>query len=269
MFAEAEAYERFMGRWSRLLAPSLIEFSGVHDGDTVLDVGSGTGSLSAAVRHATKTSLVTGIDPSPEYVRHARQTNSDRRVRFDVGDAQALRLPDAAFDKTLSLLVVNFIPDRERALAEMIRVTKPGGVISAAVWDYGEGMEMLRVFWDEATAFDPSIASRDEKHMPLCKNGELSAAWRAAGLDNVEEVPIVATLHFESFEDYWEPFLLGQGPAGAYTAKLAKDRQADLAARLRKRLVGDHPNPHAFDMRARAWAVKGMRRLPRDGDETR
>jgi hypothetical protein len=138
----------------------------------------------------------------------------------------------------------------------MIRVTKPGGLVTAAVWDYGEGMEMLRVFWHEATEFDPATLPRDEAHMPLCREGELAALWRQEGLNIVNEVPLTVTLQFTSFDDYWAPFLLGQGPAGAYVATLPKDRQLELGEHLRRYLLAaaqDHP----IDMRARAWAVKG------------
>ncbi len=256
MFSEAQAYERFMGRWSQKLAPALVEFAELNDGGAVLDVGSGTGVLAFAVRDATKATRVLGIDRSPAYVAQASSKSSDARVRFEVGDAQSLPLSDAAFDRTLSLLVLNFVPDQRRALAEMIRVTKPGGIIAVAVWDYGEGMEMLRVFWDEATAFDPALAPRDEKHMPLCKNGGLAALFREEKLEAVSETALVARLQFASFDDYWEPFCLGQGPAGAYVAALSPERQAALRERLRTRLLGSGPD-RAIEMQARAWAAKG------------
>ena len=257
IFAESDAYERFMGRWSRPLAGKFVTFTGVAAGNAVLDVGSGTGALSFAVAESVPTSRVTGVDFSAAYVRFAQSRAKSDRVRFVQGDAQALQLPDASFDRTLSLLVMNFIPDPPKALREMIRVTKPGGIVSAAIWDYGEGMEMLRVFWDEAVALDPSIEKRDERHMPLCRSGELAALWRTSGLHEVVEQPLTVDLAFTSFEDYWQPFLGGQGPAGAYAAKLPEPARAALAARLRNRLLPNGKSG-AFTLKGRAWAVKGV-----------
>ena len=257
IFAESDAYELFMGRWSRQLAPQLVTFAGVGEGDRILDVGSGTGALAFALTQAIPSVRVTGVDPSIAYVRYAQARTPGDRVRFSVGDAQALQIPDASVDKTLSLLVMNFIPDPEKALREMMRVTRSGGVVAAAVWDYGDGMQMLRAFWDEAVALDAAIAPRDERNMPLCRQGELAALWRATGLVRVEELPIAIDLRFGSFDDYWRPFLGGQGPAGAYAASLSEPRRAALEARLRRRLLGPRGDG-PFTLRARAWAVKGV-----------
>lgn len=256
-FAESDAYEQFMGRWSRRLAPVLVKFASVGERDSVLDIGSGTGALAFALAEAMPAVRVTGVDPSSAYVRYAQTRAPGDRVRFLVGDAQALQMADATFDTTLSLLVMNFIPDPARALREMVRVTRSGGIVAAAVWDYGEGMEMLRVFWDEAVALDPAIAARDERHMPLSRRGELAASWRAAGLQQVDEQPIAVELSFASFDDYWRPFLGGQGPAGAYTSSLPQARRDALEARLRSRLLGARQDG-PFTLRARAWAVKGV-----------
>jgi len=260
LFAGSDAYDRFMGRWSRRIAPLLTQFASVDGRDSVLDVGSGTGALAFSIADTSPLARVTGVDPSAAYVRDAQaRTPNDhvRLVSFMVGDAQALQWPDASFDKTLSLLVMNFIPDPAKALREMIRVTRPGGVVSAAVWDYGHGMEMLRVFWDEAVAIDSTIAPRDERHMPLCKRGELAALWRANGIQEVAEQAIAIELSFDSFDDYWSPFLGGQGPAGAYTASLSETTRAALASRLRTRLLGERQDG-PFTLQARAWAVKGV-----------
>lgn len=237
------------------MAPDLVAFAGVDDGDLVLDVGSGTGALAAAVLATTAAARVTGIDPSEAYVAQAASSIGGDRATFEVGDAQQMRFADATFDRVVSLLVVNFIPDAGRALDEMVRVTHPGGVVAAAVWDYGEGMDMLRTFWDEAVAFDPSVESRDERHMPFCRAGDLSALWLAHGLTDVEETPLVIDTAFSSFADYWEPFLAGQGPAGAWVASLTPEQQEALASRLRARLIPDGDGP--FVLRARAWAVRG------------
>ena len=257
IFSAAQAYERFMGRWSRGLAPLLVRFAGVRDGDTVLDVGSGTGSLTAAVARIAPSSRIVGIDPSAPYVALAQSQQGSGLIEFEAGDAQQMRFDNAAFDRTLSLLVVNFIPDARKASGEMKRVTKPGGTVAAAVWDYGDGMEMLRVFWDEAVALTPAAAAKDERNMPFCRRGELAALWREQGLQDVVEEGLTVETRFASFDDFWMPFLEGQGPAGAYVASLsAVDREA-LRLRLRRRLLGagaDKP----IVLRARAWAVRGL-----------
>jgi ubiquinone/menaquinone biosynthesis C-methylase UbiE len=255
MFLQSEAYERYMGRWSRQLAPLFVQFAAVAEGETVLDIGSGTGALASAIAAAIPSARVTGIDPSPAYVKFARERSGNDRIQFQVGDAQRLELPDNAFDRTLSLLVMSFIPNREKALREMIRVTRTGGTIAAAVWDYGEGMEMLRVIWDEAVARDPAVS--DERDLPLCRRGELGDWWRAHGLEQVAEQPLVIPMSFASFEDYWLPFLGGQGPAGAYVVSLPESDRADLERRLRRRLMQDRRDG-SIALQARAWAVKGV-----------
>jgi SAM-dependent methyltransferase len=255
-FADSNPYERFMGRWSRLLAAQFAQFLSIGEQDSVLDVGCGIGSLSFAIADAYPAARVTGVDPSTAFVRDAQTRARHERPQFMVGDAQALQFADATFDKTVSQLVLNFVPAREKALDEMVRVTRPGGVVAAAVWDYGDGMSMLRVFWDEAVALDPPLAARDERNMALCKRGELAALWRAKGLERVEDRPIVIDLMFSSFDDYWQPFLGGQGPAGAYVASLAEPRRALLEARLRDRLLSSRRDG-PFALQARAWAVKG------------
>jgi SAM-dependent methyltransferase len=257
MFADAEAYQQFMGRWSRLVAPQLVDFADVPDGGTLLDVGSGTGSLAFTLAERKPRAHVRGVDPSKEYVEYARSKNSfPDRVAFETGDAQALHLADATFDASLSLLVFNFIPDRLKALKEVRRVTKPGGRVSASVWDYGDGMKMLRVFWDSVVSIDSNAEKLDEKHMPLCREGELSTLWRQGGLEDVRAQPHVITMQFKSFADFWDPFLLGQGPAGAYVRSLGRDRAQALRAEVKKRVSPSNESA-AIDLSARVWSVRG------------
>ncbi len=251
MFFAGDAYERFMGRWSRRLAPLLIDFGEVGAGQAVLDVGSGTGALTRAALDVPGV-RVTGVDPAPHYIDYARDHVDDARVRFVLADARTLPFPDSTFDRALSLLVLNFVPDPGRALREMVRVTRPGGVVAAAVWDYGHGMEMLRAFWDEAVALSPDAP--DERGMPLSRDGELAALWRLHGLDNIEETPLDIEMAFTSFDDYWQGFLGGQGPAGAFTAALTDPQRETLRTRLRDRLS---PSEEGFTLRATAWAARG------------
>lgn len=244
-----------MGRWSRQLAAAFVAFVDVRPGDAVLDAGCGTGALTAAILTVPEARVV-GIDPSSAYLQAARAHVIEPRATLEEGDIQRLRFADATFDRALSMLVLNFVPDRQRALCEMTRVTRPRGVVAAAVWDYGEGMEMLRVFWDEAVAFDPSIDSWDERHMPLSRSGELEWLWRDHGLTDVVEAPLGIPLVFPSFDEFWLPFLGGQGPAGAYASALSKDRRAALRARLESRLPMNSAG--SLTLSARAWAVKGL-----------
>lgn len=257
LFGNSDAYERFMGRWSRRLAPRFVEFATVDVRRSVLDVGSGTGALTSAIIETTPSVRVTGVERSDAFARYAATRVSTRRAAFVVADAQALPFPAASFEMSLSLLVFNFIPDPDRALSEVIRVTRSGGRVAAAVWDYGDGMQMLRAFWDAAVAIDPTLTARDESQMRLCRRGEMAALWRAHGLRHVEEHPLVIEQRFESFDDYWLPFLGGQGPAGALAVSLSDAARAALASELRWRLRSS-PGSDAFTLEARAWAVSGV-----------
>jgi len=256
MFGNAEAYERFMGRWSRLLAPLLIDFAGIPEGK-ILDVGSGTGTLTFAIAERKTHCQITGIDPSEEYIRYAiSRSPFPDRTTFEVGDAQRLNFANATFKASTSLLVFNFIGDPLKALRELLRVTESNGRISAAVWDYGARMRMLRTFWDAAASIDPRAERLDEKHMPLCREGELAGMWKKCGLKSVSEKPLEITMHFLSFNDYWDAFLLGQGPAGAYVRAVHSDRMQLLRSAVKTQLSISNESS-AFTLPARAWAVRG------------
>ena len=257
MFGNAEAYDRFMGRWSRLIAPPLLDFASLPEVGQVLDVGSGIGDLAFEVARRKIGLHVRGVDRSHEFVAYATSQNPcPERIRFQVGDAQDLPFADGVCAAALSSLVFNFIPDPAKALRELCRATQPGSRISAAVWDYGERMFMLRAFWDAAVETDPSAERLDEKHMPLCRAGELSELWRQSGLEDVQEQPLEVTMKFDSFMDYWDPFLLGQGPAGAYVRTLDGNRVQILRSAVKRRLSTSSESD-AFVLPARVWAVQG------------
>jgi SAM-dependent methyltransferase len=258
MFGNAEAYDRFMGRWSRLLAPLLVDFSQMHNTGRVLDVGSGTGALALSIARSKIHCQVLAIDPSKGYVEFANSRNPfPDRVGFQVGDAQQLCFSEATFQASLSLLVFNFIADSKKALRELSRVTKPGGCVSGTVWDYGSGMRMLRVFWDAAATVDPTAGKFDELHMPLCHAGELEELWLRSGLEQVAERPLDIVMRFESLADYWDTFLLGQGPAGVYLRNVDGDHREVLRCEARRRLALASEDT-SFSLAGRAWAVRGI-----------
>jgi SAM-dependent methyltransferase len=256
MFSASADYERFMGRWSRQLAPGYIAFAGVKNGDRVLDVGTGTGSLASVLEATVTSSEIVGVDPSEGFISYAKKNAKSGRTHFETGDAQALRFQDSSFDQTMALLVMNFIPDHNKAIGEMRRVTRPQGVVSACVWDYDAGMQMLRFFWDEAVALDPAIEPKDERHMKLSREGQLGELWNRAGLVNVQQKPVSIDQAYESFDDYWGSFLKGAGPGGAYVVSLSDERRRELESRIRKRLLGNRGDG-PFVLKARAWCVRG------------
>ena len=199
MFGDAAAYERFMGRWSARLAPAFLDELRMPDPQRVLDVGSGTGNLTRAVAERWPGCEVIGVDPSVAFVEAARKRAIGRggRVHFEVGSADALPLDDASVDAALALLVLTFVPDADRAVAQMQRVTRPGGLLAAAVWDYGARMEMLRTLWDAAARLDPGVVGQDEGTMPLGRPGGLIDLWQRSGLDDVDGGRVSVSTRFE------------------------------------------------------------------------
>lgn len=249
-------YDLLMGRWSRLIAPLLVQHVEVHDGDKVLDVGCGTGSLTRALLDSGPAVQVTGIDGSADYVDIARKNLDGSGATLEQGDAQSLPYPDNSFDKCISLLVMNFIPDPTQAVNEMQRVTRAGGSVTAAVWDYGDGMEMLRHLWDEAASIDDDAVAKHEGNMPLCRKGELAALWAECGLSEISDTALTIQMDFASFDDYWAPFLTGVGPSGSYVSSLDTQIRTDLKERLLRKLAnGNREAP--ISLTARTWAVRG------------
>ena len=245
-----------MGRWSRMLAQRFVAFAGIADMRRVLDVGCGTGSLAQAILAAAPSAEVIGIDPSPAFVEYASSRLAGR-ARFSIGDAQRLAFDDDSFDACCALLVLNFIPDRTKALDEMRRVVKPGGLLAAAVWDHAVGMNMLRIFWEAVDTVDPNTSTTQEPQPTLDRDG-LTALWERAGLRGIASDALTFDMRFESFADYWEPFGLGQGPAGLYVSQATPQVRAALADELRRRLLaGKKDGP--FTLSARAWAIRATK----------
>lgn len=256
VWASGEAYEPYVGRWSRPVAREFVRWLGVPAGRRWLDVGCGTGALCEVILEHASPRDVTGIDPSAGFVSFAQHKLADPRAKFQVGDAQALPVPGHAFDAAVAGLVLNFIPDQEKAVAEMMRATRPGGAVAAYVWDYAGEMQMMRRFWDAATALDPGAIPLDEgRRFPICQPEPLARLFEAGGLKDVTVRSIDVATVFKNFDDYWTPFLGGQAPAPTYCMSLPDDRRAALRDHLRASLptAGDGSIP----LIARAWAVRG------------
>lgn len=254
MFEVATAYEEMMGRWSRQLAPLFVEFAGVRDGDVVLDVGCGTGSLSATLARVTGASKILGIDPSTGFIEYARTQLSDPRVSFEVGEAQALPYPDESFDRCMALLIVNFIPDAPKAAKEMRRVTRSGGVVATTMWDGSRANELNHCFWDAALAIDPTVKRPARSYGSA---DALSALWNGVGLINTEVKDLTMSCRFSSFDELWHRYLTGEGSQGAYMVGLPEERKDVLRRKFRENILGrgaDKP----FTLQAKAWAVRGV-----------
>jgi SAM-dependent methyltransferase len=255
-WASGKSYEQYVGRWSRLVAAEFIGWLGAPPQQHWLDVGCGTGALIRTILERTSPAAVHGIDPSKSHVAYARDSIRDDRVTFDVGTVESAQHRSSANDVVVSGLVLNFMPDPLRAVAHMKRVTRKGGVIAAYVWDYAGKMELMRYFWNAAAALDQSAIALDEgERFPLCRPEPLKELFTATGLEGVDVRPIDIPTRFNDFEDYWTPFLGGQGPAPGYTMSLSEERRKVLRDRIRSELPVAHDG--SINLTARAWAVKG------------
>jgi SAM-dependent methyltransferase len=246
-----QAYDAFMGRYADRLAPLLIGFAGAQQGERVLDVGCGPGSLTEALGEFLGAEHVAAIDPSESFAAACAERVPTADIQ--VGAAESLPWPADTFDAALAQLVVNFMADADAGVTEMRRVVRPGGTVASCTWDYSGGMTMLRTFWDAALALDPDTPD-EARTMRYHDSQDLRELWLRAGLGAVETDALVVEASYRDFDEYWEPFTGGVGPAGAYCLSLDLDRRAVLREECRRRL-GDPDGP--FVLSAKAWAVKG------------
>lgn len=254
-WAGSDAYERYVGRWSRRVADQFVVWLEVPPGQRWLDVGCGTGALSQAILERSAPASVAGVDPSEPFIARASAVLTDPRASFSVGSATDTGLPDGAADVVVAGLVLNFVPDVGEALAEWRRVLAPGGVVGAYVWDYARGMGFIRAFWDAAVAVDPAAATLDQGAQPgIAAAGPLEAAFRAAGFPAVEVRSIAIPTFFADFDDLWLPFLGGTGEAPRYVATLDDAHRDAIRERLSRSVVAEPDG--SIHLEARAWAVR-------------
>jgi SAM-dependent methyltransferase len=244
----AEAYDRFMGRYSEPLAPLLADFAGIAGGREVVDVGCGPGALTAELVRRLGSGAVTAVDPSEPFVAAAQERNPGATVLR--ASAEELPFDDDSFDAALAQLVVHFMQDPVGGLREMDRVTRRDGVVAATVWDHGGGQGPLSVFWDAARELEPGLAG--ESQLAGATEGDLTRLFEAAGIAGIDEDVLTVEVEHPTFEEWWEPYTLGVGPAGGYIAELSADAREELRERCRARL----PEP-PFVISARAWAARG------------
>jgi SAM-dependent methyltransferase len=257
-WANGDLYEGYMGRWSRRVAREFIHWLAVPAGGQWLDVGCGTGALSQTILQLAEPARIKGVDRSEGVVNFAKERVQDGRVRFEVEDAESLTDNPESFDVAVSGLVLNFISHPELALSEMARVTHLGGVVAVYVWDYAEGMQFIRHFFDAAIELDPKAAKHDEgPRFPVCCPEALRQLFESVGLQGVEVRPMEIPTVFRNFDGYWNPFLAGQGPAPSYAISLNEEDRSVLRERIRAALP--YNSDGAIALSARAWAARGIR----------
>jgi len=255
-WSASDRYEPYVGRWSRVVASEFLDWLALGDGLAWLDVGCGTGALAHTILERRAPRAVAGLDRSMDYVAAARDRTGNARASFLVADACRLPLPDERFDVAASALVLNFVSDPRAMVAGMSRVVRSGGTVALYVWDYGEHMELMRWLWDTAAEMDPAAAELDEgRRFTVCAPDPLFLLFARCGLSEVEVRPIDVATPFRDFDDYWIPFLGGQGPAPGYVMSLDEQRRTELRERLRRALPTKPDGSIALS--ARAWAVKG------------
>ncbi len=251
-------YDRWMGRWSRLLAHEFLKWLNVSPGLRWIDLCCGSGVLSEAIVEGCAPAIVVGTDASPQQIEFARRQRASENVTFEIADAMSLPFADATFDIAVCGLGLNYLPDPSRALQKFQRLVRPGGTVAVYVWDYERGARFVREFWDAAIAIDSHAAEFDQaRRFPICTKPELSALLERAGLKEPTTHALNIVTCFISFDDYWEPILGGQGSAPAYLATLGPETQARIRDRLKSTLPSDSTG--AIELPARAWAIRGQR----------
>jgi SAM-dependent methyltransferase len=258
VWASGDYYEPYVGRWSRLVAHEFISWLALPEGSRWLDVGCGTGALSQTILATAYPRKLKGVDRSEGYVTFVRNRVDDSRAEFEVGDARALPVESETYEAVVSGLVLNFVPQPDQMVAEMKRVVCPGGTVALYVWDYAGKMQLMRHFWNAAAALDSAARELDEgTRFPICNPDALRGLFQDAEFAEIEARPIDIPTDFKNFDDYWSPFLGGQGPAPGYVMSLSEDRRAKLRERIYNSL------PFALDgsipLVARAWAVRGIK----------
>ncbi len=261
-YCDPAGYDRFMGRWSARLAPHFVRFAGVKDGERILDVGCGTGILTRELLAAGPAITVVGVDPVADFVTFARDTVGHARAAFQLSGAEALPFASESFDAVLALLVLQDLADADRAMTEMVRVTRSRGRVAACLWDFDQGLPLLSAFWKAAEIVAPQeMARRRSKNPPRKPEGlsDLAGRWRRAGLSAVTAESLNISMRFESFDDYWQPFAAGATPTSAFASMINRQTGGALERVPRTELTPIFSPDGSFELPARAWAVRGER----------
>ncbi|WP_069299368.1 class I SAM-dependent methyltransferase [Neptunicoccus sediminis] len=255
---DGDAYEMYVGRWSRKTGEKFLSWLDMPQGQRWLDLGCGTGALTSRVLRNCAPRSVIGVEPSDRFLALARDGITDERAQFMQGSGDVIPVGDGTIDVAVSGLVMNFIPDKEHAMAQLLRCVDEGGTVAAYVWDYSGHVQFMRHFWDAAVALDPAAREKDEGvRFPICRPDALAALFTSAGLCDVVTAPIDIVTPFENFDDYWTPFLSGVAPAPGYCASLGESERERLRTRIKETLPTD-PDGRIL-LAARAWAVRGVR----------